>query len=74
VARDKENESCKLLMTVASSRFSFGLPSNCFGRKRELKHYCEGIKESGTFLVHNVAFRNGITKFVNRFLYIICDV
>jgi hypothetical protein len=71
VARDKENESYKLVMTVAPSWFSFGLPSNCFGRKRALKNYSERNKESRIFLEQNLTYRNGRTKIVNRFYFIL---
>jgi len=64
VSRAKENESCKLVMIVASSWFSFGLLSNCFVRKRALKHYSERIKENRTYLVQNWNYRNGRTKII----------
>ena len=58
-------------MIVAPSWFSFGLPSNCFGRKLELKNYSERNKESRIFLVRNLTCRNGRTKIVNRFYFIL---
>lgn len=69
MARDKENESYKLVMMVAPSWFSFGLPSNCFGRKRGLKVYSERTKESRIFLVQNLTYRNGKTVILNRFYF-----
>jgi len=71
VARDKENESYELVMMVTSSWFSFELPSNCFGRKRGLKVYSEERKKSRIFLVQNLTYRNGKTKIVNRFYFIL---
>jgi len=64
VTRHKENESYKLVRIVAPPWFSFGLPSNCFGRKRELKNYSERNKESRIFLVENLTYRNGRTQIV----------
>ena len=71
MARDKENESYKLVMMVAPSWFYFGLPSNCFGRKGGLKLYSERTKESRIFLVQNLTYRNGRIKSVNMFYLIL---
>ena len=71
MSRDKENESYKLVMVVVPSWFSFELPSNCFGRKRGLKIYSERTKKSRILLVQNLTYRDGKTKIVNGFYFIL---